>query len=339
MWRLIRIIRLVAIILAVSGFAFYVLSLADIYPQDQLVYGVTFAPKQAKDLGLDWQEVYNAAIQDLKIRKFRLSAYWDVIESEKGKYEWQENDWLLDQADKNNLSVILAVGGRLPRWPECHFPGWVKTADEESREQAELSYIKEVVNRYKDRKSITAWQIENEPFLPNFGECPQPDSELLDKEIALVRSLDSARPIVVTDSGELSLWVMAAKRADIFGTTLYRNTYSKALESYVHYPLTPTFFRIKKNLAELFAHPEDWIVIELQSEPWSSQSYQNVSETERDRTMSPNQFKEIIEYARLTGFKEFYLWGVEWWYWEKTKQNRPFFWDEARLIYSGKNIN
>jgi len=36
-------------------------------------------------------------------------------------------------------------------------------------------------------------------------------------EIALVRAKDPSRKVIVTDSGELSFWISAAKRADILG--------------------------------------------------------------------------------------------------------------------------
>ena len=31
--------------------------------------------------------------------------------------------------------------------------------------------------------------------------------------------------------------------------------------------------------------------------------------------------------------KEFYLWGAEWWYWMKEKQNKPEIWDEAKKLF------
>ena len=333
MLNLVRHIRLLAIILVVLGFSGYLLSQSVIYSKEDLSFGVTFSPRQARDLGLNWQEVFVATMDDLGVKKIRLSAYWDLIEKKQGVYDWSETDWLLSESQKRNTQIILAVGGRLPRWPECHFPSWVKTADKKVREQATLDYIRQVVTRYKGQKNITAWQVENEPFLSKFGECPQLDSSFLDTEIALVKSIDD-RPIVVTDSGELSIWVRAASRADIFGTTMYRDTFSKTLDNYVHYPISPNFFHVKRNLARLFAQPDKWIVIELQGEPWSKDSFQKVSQAERDVTMSPEKFDEMMEFARLTGFKEFYLWGVEWWYWEKTKHGRPIFWEQAKKLFN-----
>ncbi len=45
------------------------------------------------------------------------------------------------------------------------------------------------------------------------------------------------------------------------------------------------------------------------------------------------QFKANIDFAKKTGLKEFYLWGSEWWYWMKKKQNRPAIWDQAKKIF------
>jgi hypothetical protein len=199
--------------------------------------------------------------------------------------------------------------------------------------------LTKVIERYKGNKQITAWQIENEPFLSNFGDCPAVDAKFLDQETALVRKLDQ-RPIVITDSGELSIWIPAAQRADIFGTTMYRDTYSSHLQNYLHYPISPGFFRFKKNLASLFATPEKWIVIELAAEPWGPVAYQNMSAAERGRTMDIAKFKDMLEFSRLAGFKEFYLWGVEYWYWEKTKNNNPEFWNEAKKLFNKmQNVN
>lgn len=313
-------------------FLFFILSRGFIFDKDKVSYGVTFSKKQASDLGLEWKALYKNIFMDLGLRKIRLAAYWDEIEAVKDKYDFVDLDWQIDFAKKHNAKIILAVGGRLPRWPECHFPEWAKELDKNEREQETLDYVRKVVNRYKDIPVIEAWQVENEPFLPHFGECPKPDADFLDKEIALVRQLDD-RSIVITDSGELSLWVPAARRADIFGTTMYRDTYSKALKAYVHYPIEPGFFRFKKNITKLFSDPQKWVVIELQAEPWGPEPFQNLSQAERDKTMNLEKFKDIIEFSRKTGFQEFYLWGVEWWYWEKTKLDNSALWDEARKLF------
>jgi hypothetical protein len=313
-------------------FIIFLLSRGHVYEKEELVYGVTFSQKQAIDLGLDWQETFIAILDDLGVKKMRLSAYWDEIESTRDRYAWEDIDWQISEASKREVEIILAVGGRLPRWPECHFPSWYEDLERDEKRKEVLDYIEATINRYKGNKNIINWQIENEPFLSQFGECPKLDKELFDAEIALVKKLDS-RPVVITDSGEISIWVPAAKRANIFGTTMYRDTYSSKLKSYIHYPIDPGFFRFKKNIARLFAKPEKWMVIELQGEPWGPIPFQFMEKKERDRTMNLEKFKDMIEFSSKTGFREFYFWGVEWWYWEKETQNNNGLWEEAKKLY------
>jgi hypothetical protein len=325
-------LKLFYAVLIIFLFVIFLLSRGWIYGKDELSYGVTYSSKQAESLGLDPQKTYLEILDDLKVKKIRLSAYWDEVETENGIFAWNNLDWQIKEAQKRNVEIILAVGSRLPRWPECHTPEWAKSLSEMNREEKVLKYISTTIKRYKDYTAIKNWQVENEPFLPNFGECPKLDEGFLDKEIALVKSIDN-RPIVLTDSGELSLWVPAAKRADIFGTTMYRDTYSNTLKSYIHYPIEPGFFRFKKNISSLFANPKKWIVIELQAEPWGPKPFQELSQEDRDKTMNFQKFKEILEFSRQAGFNEFYLWGVEWWYWEKTVKNNDIYWEEAKKLF------
>ncbi|MFH1582796.1 MAG: beta-galactosidase [Candidatus Falkowbacteria bacterium] len=332
MFKTFKFFKIFFIVLVLLFSFIFVFSRGHVYEQDELGYGLTFSKKQAESLGLDWKKVYLSIFDDLGAKKIRLPAYWDEIEANEGNYSWEDLDWQINRASERQAEVILAVGARLPRWPECHFPDWTKGRLKAQVENKTLDYIARVIERYKDNKKIVAWQIENEPFLSHFGDCPKFDKKFLDQEIILARSLDS-RPIVVTDSGELSFWVGAAKRADIFGVTMYLDTYSKFFKSYIHYPVTPAFFKFKKNMADLFAEPKSWIVIEMQAEPWGPKPYQELSQADRDRTMEVGKFKEMIEFGRQTGFREFYLWGVEFWYWELS-EGRPEMWREAKTLFN-----
>jgi hypothetical protein len=334
MFKIFKLYKKTAIIIVLILFFIFIMSRGKNYDKSELEYGITFSSKHAKNLELNWEEAYLDILTELNIKKIRIPAYWDVVEKEKNNYEWDEIDFLVEKASDHGAEIILAIGARLPRWPECHFPNWHGNISDSEKEEKLLGYIEATINHYKNYENITAWQIENEPFLPFFGECPKLDKNLLDREIALAKSLDD-RSIVITDSGELSLWVPAARRADIFGTTMYRDTYSEALKSYVHYPIESSFFKFKKNIAKLFSFPKKWIVIELQAEPWGPRQYQDLSEEEKAKTMDKNKFKEMIEFSSKTGFKEFYLWGVEWWYWEKERGN-PDMWNEAFKLFNNK---
>jgi hypothetical protein len=171
----------------------------------------------------------------------------------------------------------------------------------------------------------------------DFGICPTADPALLDSEIAKVKSLDSSRPIVVTDSGELSLWIQAAKRADIFGTTMYREVYSSRqifgrTLGHWRYPIGPNFFKFKMLFIKLFAHQTNDIVIELQGEPWLAGWTTAAPVEDQLASMNAKTLADNVEFAKKTDMKEIYIWGVEWWYWMKTTQNNPTLWETAKNL-------
>ena len=170
----------------------------------QVTYGVSFSTLQAEHLGLDWREVYSALLNDLKARNLRIPAYWQRTESSRDAYDWRELDFQLEMAETRGARVVLAVGRRLPRWPECHIPQWAQDLSWEGQKIELREYITAVVQRYKGNSAIQYWQVENEPYLKAFAfdHCGPLDEEFLKEEIALVHSLD-ARPVLLTDSGNL----------------------------------------------------------------------------------------------------------------------------------------
>lgn len=295
-------------------------------------WGVTFSYPYSESLGIPWEESYDAMLQELHVRHIRLPVYWSLTEPEKDVFHFDELDKQMKKAEEANATVILAVGRKVPRWPECHEPEWIEKLPIYDQQKEILDYIHEVVLRYKDSKALVAWQVENEPFLP-FGLCPKLDVGFLEHEIEYVKSLDPKHPIVVSDSGELSLWVRAAKRADIFGSTMYRTIYNKRF-GYITYPLPARFFRAKRTLTELVVGKKPMMVIELQGEAWGPSAIQYFTKEERDKSMSPEKFTEIIDYAKRSGFDEFYLWGVEWWYWLKVHEHDPEIWNQAKDLFS-----
>lgn len=321
---------LVGIVLAIA-LIFGYFNLPGPAPREDVHLGMTFSSRYATDLGLDWQETYEALLDDIGVKKLRLPVYWDLVEQERGVYNFADIDWQLAEAKKRDAEVILTVGIKVPRWPECHIPAWAK--DDESVRQAEmLSFIQQVVLRYKDDPTITKWQVENEPFL-SFGICPKFNVAFLEQEIALVKRLDPSRPILLTDSGELSLWYGAASRGDEFGTTLYRDIYSEKAGGYFTYPVGPNFFRTKEFFVRLLSDQEKFSVIELQAEPWASGWVANVSLEEQFKTMNESRLEENVTYTRRVGFEDIYLWGGEWWYWLKVKKDYPAVWEKGKELF------
>jgi hypothetical protein len=323
--------KLILIVLAIIIVLFIYFNIPVWTENKDAQLGVTFSSRYAGDIGLNWKEAYTAALDDLKIKKIRIPVYWDLAEPKEGEYNFSDIDWQLTEARKRNAEVILVVGQKVPRWPECAIPEWAKN-DDAKRKESLLNFVDTVVSRYKNEPSIKYWQVENEPFL-SFGICPALDVNLLDSEVALVRAKDSSRPVIISDSGELSLWVRAASRADIFGTTMYRTIYKKGL-GYFEYPIGPRFFQFKNFLIQILAHQDKAIVVELQAEPWVSGYTTEMPLEEQFKSMNPEKLKENVSYARKVGFPEIYLWGVEWWYWLKVQQNHPELWNTAKVIFN-----
>lgn len=303
-------------------------------PREDVKLGMTFSARYASALGLDWRETYNALLDDLGVKKLRLPVYWDLVEKEPGQYDWSDMDWQLMEAEKHGADVILTIGQRVPRWPECHIPAWANE-NEEKRKSALLRFMGKAVARYKNNSAVTMWQVENEPFLVFFGVCPVLDKNFLDQEIALVKNLDTTRPVLLTDSGELSLWYGAAKRGDVFGTTMYRRIWKKGF-GYFTYPVGPNFFRAKAWFVKLLTDQHNFIVIELQAEPWASGWIIDIPLAEQLRTMDETKLQENVDYAKRVGFEQVYLWGGEWWYWLKTQKDYPAVWETGRELFQGR---
>jgi len=288
-----------------------------------MIYGVSFNAEYASYLGYDYKIVYDFVLKDMGFKYVRLMAQWDEVEKNKGEYDFTIIDHLMDQSAKYNVKVILAVGRKTPRWPECHLPQWAKEKEYDQYKGDLLKYIEKVVNRYKNHTALEVWQVENEPFLP-FGDCKTLKTEDLQKEIELVRRIDDKHKIIITDSGELSTWRKTAKAGDLFGTTMYRVVWNKYM-GYFSYDWLPAVFYQAK--LKVFGRDKaEAYIVELQAEPWMPDKDLRHSDlNEQYKSMDFDRLKKNVDYAAKTGMSRSYLWGVEWWYYLDKKHNNNEF--------------
>ena len=301
----------------------------------KIIWGVNFSQKHAANFGLDWKNLYLNILDDLKIKNIKIAFHWDIIEPQKDNFYFEDTDWQINEAQKRGVKIIPVIGMKTSRWPECHIPDWAKNLSKEEQKERILKLIDEMIKRYGDeryKETIKAWQVENEPLFP-FGECPWYDKEFLKKEADFVRSVDPyKRPVIISETGEWSTWFTAAKISDILGVTMYQRAWFEPLKMYVKYPFPPAFYSLKAWIIEKFLHKKT-ICIELQAEPWGQVLLYDLPIEEGKKTMTPKIFDENIKFARQTGFDEFYLWGVEWWYFMKEKQNDKTYWDKAKELF------
>jgi hypothetical protein len=297
-----------------------------------ITWGAAFSQKHAKDMGLDWEEAYLALLDDLKVKNLKIAAHWDLIEPQDGVYDFSDLDWQMEQAKLHNAKVMLAIGMKTPRWPECHVPEWAKNIGKERQQEKILAMLEALVLRYRGNSAVDSWQVENEPLF-QFGDCPWIDKDFLKKEAALARSLDEQkRRVVISDSGEGSWWFNAAMIGDTVAVTMYRRVYFHEIKTYITYPIPPAFYWVKSKIIGL-VFKKRVICGELQAEPWAANQLYDGGDSDA-KTMDIKQFKNNIGFAENTGFDTFYLWGSEWWYWMKAKHNDSAYWEEAKKLWT-----
>ncbi len=302
------------------------------YQAEKITWGINFSQAHTESLGLDWQKTYSALIQGLGTKNIKVAVQWDLLELEDGKYNFEDLDWQIEKAEESEVELLLVIGMKAPRWPECHIPKWAQTLSKEEQQEKILRLIENIVLRYRNSEAIWAWQVENEPFYP-FGECLWVDKEFLKKEIDLVKSLDTQHhPVIISDSGEGSFWIVAARLGDIVGTTIYKNVWIRQIGLYFTWPFPSVFYHRKAEIVRKFFNKEV-ICIELQAEPWGPTLLADSPIEEQHKTMDLEQFKYNVEFAKNTGLERFYFWGAEWWYWMKEKQKNSEIWDEAEKLF------
>jgi hypothetical protein len=244
----------------------------------------------------------------------------------------------MDEAAKHGAQVVLSIGRKLPRWPECHDPKWITVKSEAEIREDVLSMLSVVMERYKDHPALRMWQLENEPLL-DFGGCPVEYKEFLPQEEELVRSLGGFVPILITDSGELNWWLEASRYGDVFGTTMYRTVHSQRTNKLFSYDyIFPSWlYRAKARVIKL-VRGKDVLISELQGEPWGARAFTQMSKEERLASFSPDRFKQMKKFAERTQLGEAYWWGVEYWYWEKELEGDSRYWDYAKRLFEDKKI-
>ena len=330
----IKILGIFLLVLLIVFFSVIIyIFLGDVPKTENPIFGVVFSQKHSRDLGLNWRSNYLAILNDLEVKELKVITHWDLIEPEEGHFDFKDLDWQLAEAERKKANVMLVIGMKTGRWPECHIPDWAKDLDKEKQQEVVLRLVQMLVTRYKESIPITFWSVENEPLF-TFGDCPWKDKEFLKEEIEMVKNVDSyyKRPILITDSGEGSLWIEAARLGDVVGMTMYKNIWLSELERYFTYQFPPFFYWIKQEIiGGLFG--KEVICSELQAEPWCPGLLYGCSLDEQMKTMNIDEFKKSIDFGKQTGIDKMYLWGSEWWYWMKEDQGQFQIWEEAKTLF------
>lgn len=299
------------------------------HAKEPLTLGASFIPDYAASFGLDPKATLEAIFKDLGIRQVRLVSYWNKMEPEPGKYDFSQLDWQYDLANRYGAKVSLSIGLRQPRYPECRQPTWTTDMAKEQWKPRLYDFITAVVNRYKDNPATADYELENEFLLKAFGKCPDFDRQRLIEEYNLVKRLDPDTKLIISRSNN---WVgipIGQPTPDQFAISVYKRVWDYAYtKRYVEYPMPPWFYASLAGWEELLSG-KDMIIHELQAEPWPPPP-KDLHETPLDeqfKSLDPKRLKDRIDFGISTGMRTVDLWGAEWWYWMKTKNDDPRFWN------------
>ena len=301
-------------------------------PSDLRV-GATFIHINAEALGLNWKSAYREIIKDLGIKQIRIPIFWDQIEPKPGMFNWEKLDWQMQEAAIAQAKILLVVGHRVPRYPECYAPDWTRSLNDQAFKKALFAMTTAAVSHFKDHPALEAWQVENEPLAKILGkiwggEACREIAPLVAEEVKLVRSMDQRHPTIVTFA--FSPWMTSQLRqtldfdSDVVAITLFNKVFfrSPVYNGYVELFKMGFFSPLRLAYQRAIAHQKGkpfWVA-EMQAEPWGPDGpYKFDHPADAYLSMNPDRLIETWNYAARSGISRIYLWGAEWWLSERNK--------------------
>lgn len=312
--------------------------------------GVNFSHRHADWLGLDPTSLLKQLLDDVGVRHFRLSVYWDEIAPAPEQLDFAPIRRWLDPLQERGARALLTVGLRAQRWPEFYPPDWLVERDalpkgawihQHPRIVAHLLLLLErVTAALADYDAIDSWQVENEPFLPGMKRTVawRFSPALLAREIAVVREADPRhRPIVVNHSTQNLFdrrWLHGLTLGDVIAENIYTRKPNRwPVPRYFNpyaVPLVGPDLRLYGRVARAYKKPL-WVT-ELQAEPWEELDVKTLTLAEIG-SVSPERIEANLRRAARSGAQRIYLWGAEWWRYVLQRDSDRRYWDLARRLF------
>lgn len=308
-----------------------------IYTQSSipLQLGVSFSPDYAQSLGLNPQQTMKALI-DIGVKQFRLDSYWSDMEPEPGVYNFSTLDWEFKDAEQAHAKVILVVGLRQPRWPECYMPLWAENEPQSVWQPQLEAFMTKVIDRYKNSPSLESYQLENEYFLKGFGNCTNYSRSRLISEYDLVKKLDPKHSIILGRSNNDIGFPIGQPTPDEYSISVYKRVWdANVTHRYLEYPFPAWYYAFLAGVQKIFLH-RNMIIGEMQAEPWppDGKTITKISLTEQNKSLDPTRLINRFKYGEATGMRDIVMWGAEYWYYRMVKLHDPSLWNIAKKEFS-----
>jgi hypothetical protein len=271
-------------------------------PRGTTLLGISLRPRQIEALGLDAQSTLTTLLA-YPFQVLRLGAYWQQCEPTPGAFYPDELDWQIEAAEQSGKQIILCVGAiKNFGYPEFFVPAHhrrdafvegtlIAPTTQPRLLEAASAFITRVIQRYRDRPSIVAWQVEHEAIDPlGMEHSWRLATAFLEAEIQAVRAADATRPIVLNGflpttllAGLFQWWRtrdqgdsldVAQRLADIVGVDYYPRYGLVGLAGrtlYMNGSRLPWQARRRLQLTTQIAHQGRQLMItEGQAEPWET---------------------------------------------------------------------
>ena len=328
-------------------------------PDFKPTYGVSYSFEQASWYGLNPRDSYTKLLDEFKFKWVRLPFFWNLMIDSQGNLKIDDLKFAIEEANKRNVKVIIALGAKTPYYPEYHWPeniaSQVKfaeriTLDHPVAEEI-LAIDKKVVSELSAYDNIAYWQVENEPLVGNVNKW-KIDPSLVAAEVEIVRKTDSQkRPIVLNHAATGfydKSWkelLPILKPGDVFAVNAFFKTKGTDLisakifgrEIHILWPdhlvwpvhswwiFSPNYQTIKETVE---ANGNKLWILEMQSEPYIKKIEQA---DDPFLTFTPQDIITGNNFLKSYQIESIGLWGAHFWQYQQKKGN-PAWVDTAKSV-------
>ena len=340
-------------------------------PSPSTMLGISFRPRQAESFQLEPTEALRTLL-GYPFQVIRLAAYWDRIEPEPGQFDPSDLDWQVDAAEAAGKRIIICVGPvKCFGYPEYFVPDHI--IDGPIREHSVVSptthpsllaasrrFIRRVIERYRFREVIVAWQVEHEAVDPlGMEHSWRLSTSFVQAEIQAVRSADPSRPVILngflptSTPVRLTQWwrtrdqgdslAAGCRLADVIGVDFYPRHALFSLgqwSAYLDGGAQPWNRRRWREVAEWKIGNADRqvMITEGQAEPWEAVTLPPSPATGVMYSCLPEDvignYNQAMRYSSRAGMKPtvYLFWGAEYWLLRRTGGDSRYLNAFARVL-------